>query len=225
MPKRRPWSAPVLALALLLAGCASMAPAGHEPRNLGLLKEEIYAYVDSGRYNADLTAVSAEAIAWIGQRAAQAKPGEKLALVFDIDETALSNLPHMRHLDFGTEPHDWEDWVREAACPPIEPVREIHRAALSRGVAIFFVTARWEGDRAATEKNLRSAGYDGYTALYCAPDGFDGAMTETFKTSLRKQITGQGYTIIANIGDQMSDLNGGYAERTFKLADPFYLIK
>jgi predicted secreted acid phosphatase len=210
---------------LLLAGCASVAPTGHEPRNLGLLKEEIYAYVDSGRYNADLTAVSAEAIAWIGQRAAQAKPGEKLALVFDIDETALSNLSHIRHLDFGYEPHDWEDWIGQAACPPIEPVREIHRAALGRGVAVFFVTARREGGRAATEKNLHAAGYDGYTALYCAPDGFDGTSAEAFKTDLRKKIAGNGYTIIANIGDQMSDLNGGYAERTFKLADPFYLIK
>jgi hypothetical protein len=30
--------------------------------------------------------------------------------------------------------------------------------------------------------------------------------------------------IIANLGDQFSDLAGGYAERTFKLPNPFYSI-
>ncbi len=224
MSKRLPWLAPVLALALLLAGCTS-APVSSEPRNLGLLKQEIYAYVDSGRYHADLAAVSAQAIAWIGQRTAQVKPGEKLALVFDIDETVLSNLPQMRRFDFGYERDTWEAWIREAKCPSIEPVREVHRAALSHGVAVFFVTARWEGGRAATEKNLHTAGYDGYAALYCAADGAGNETAEAFKTAQRKKITDQGYIIIANIGDQMSDLNGGYAERTFKLADPFYLIK
>jgi len=32
----------------------------------------------------------------------------------------------------------------------------------------------------------------------------------------------QGYAIVVNIGDQMSDLDGGFAERTFKLPNPFY---
>jgi predicted secreted acid phosphatase len=224
MSKRRPWLVPVLALALLLSGCAS-APASSEPRNLGLLKHEIYTYIDSGRYNADLAAVSAQAIAWIGQRTAQVKPGEKLALVFDIDETVLSNLPQIRRFDFGYERTTWEDWIKGGRCPPIEPVREVHRAALGHGVLVFFVTARWESDRAATERNLRTAGYDGFAAVYCASDGSENESDEAFKTAQRKKITEQGYTIIANIGDQQSDLNGGYAERTFKLADPFYLIK
>jgi hypothetical protein len=33
-----------------------------------------------------------------------------------------------------------------------------------------------------------------------------------------------GFTIIANIGDQKSDLEGGYAEMTFKVPSPFYFI-
>jgi len=31
--------------------------------------------------------------------------------------------------------------------------------------------------------------------------------------------------IIANIGDQESDLAGGFAEKTFKLPNPFYISK
>ena len=33
-----------------------------------------------------------------------------------------------------------------------------------------------------------------------------------------------GLLIVVNMGDQDSDLAGGYAERTFKLPDPFYYV-
>ena len=32
------------------------------------------------------------------------------------------------------------------------------------------------------------------------------------------------HTIIANVGDQWSDLDGGFAERVFKLPNPVYFI-
>ena len=38
------------------------------------------------------------------------------------------------------------------------------------------------------------------------------------------KIAAMGYWIIENMGDQPSDLAGGYAERTFKLPNPFYRI-
>jgi acid phosphatase len=41
---------------------------------------------------------------------------------------------------------------------------------------------------------------------------------------VRNEIEQGHYTIIANIGDQPSDLSGGHAERTFLLPDPFYRI-
>ena len=34
----------------------------------------------------------------------------------------------------------------------------------------------------------------------------------------------QGYKIIENIGDQYSDLTGGYSAATYKLPNPFYYI-
>ena len=54
------------------------------------------------------------------------------------------------------------------------------------------------------------------------PDALKEA-SATFKTAERARLVAQGYTIVANLGDQESDLVGGYAERTFKLPDPFYL--
>jgi hypothetical protein len=34
----------------------------------------------------------------------------------------------------------------------------------------------------------------------------------------------QGYTILLSLEDQQSDLDGGHAERTFKLPDPAYFL-
>jgi acid phosphatase len=45
-----------------------------------------------------------------------------------------------------------------------------------------------------------------------------------FKAPERAKIEMKGYTIIANVGDQPSDLAGGHAERTFQLPNPFYRV-
>ena len=39
-----------------------------------------------------------------------------------------------------------------------------------------------------------------------------------------KEVAEQGYTIILSMGDQNSDLLGGYAEKTFKLPNPVYFL-
>ena len=46
-----------------------------------------------------------------------------------------------------------------------------------------------------------------------------------FKAPERRKIAELGYTILLNLGDQESDLTGGYAERTFKLPNPVYFVK
>jgi len=56
------------------------------------------------------------------------------------------------------------------------------------------------------------------------PDGTHFHSAADFKTPARVEIEQAGYTIIANIGDQPSDLAGGHAERTFLLPDPFYRV-
>lgn len=220
------WLAALLALALF--GCS--APATREPQNLYRLKQEITAYIDRGHYEEDLARDAAVAEAWIVQRAARAGrnpagPAQgRLAIVFDIDETTLSNLSHMRERDFGYVPAEWNAWVAEARAPVIEPVRRIYRAARTHGVAVIFLTGRKESDRPGTEKNLRTDGFTDYLAIHFKPSD-PPQSTESFKTAMRKKYTEEGWTIIANIGDQWSDLNGGYAERGFKLPNPFYITK
>ncbi|MGH2992263.1 MAG: HAD family acid phosphatase [Solirubrobacterales bacterium] len=45
-----------------------------------------------------------------------------------------------------------------------------------------------------------------------------------FKSGERERIEDEGFTILVNVGDQDSDLNGGHAKRAFKLPNPMYFI-
>jgi acid phosphatase len=67
-------------------------------------------------------------------------------------------------------------------------------------------------------------GYAGYAQAYFTPDGAHYTSLVEFKAPTRRRIAAMGYTIIANMGDQFSDLEGGFSERTYKLPNPFYYI-
>ena len=99
----------------------------------------------------------------------------------------------------------------------------LFNTAKAKGVAIFFISTRREDQRHATVNNLKAAGYDGWADLALKqPD--DKSSSQEFKTARRKEIEDAGFTIIANVGDQYSDLRGGHAERVFKVPNPFYFI-
>lgn len=206
-------------LAIALGSCAG--PATREPTNLSTAKGEVATYVNSGKYQADLADITGPAKKWISHRA-QSGDG-KLAVIFDIDETTLSNLGHMKEADWGYQSESWSRWVMTRKAPAIIPVREVYQTAVANKVTVFFITGRRESEIPATARNLRQQGMGDYQAIYARSDASK-TPVGLFKTAERKHITGQGYTIIANVGDQQSDLDGGYAERTFKLPNPFYLI-
>ena len=55
------------------------------------------------------------------------------------------------------------------------------------------------------------------------PSGYSDPSLVPYKSGARKAIEQRGFTILANVGDQQSDLAGGYSERTYKLPNPIYL--
>lgn len=209
----------VLSLAVILTGCTVPT---REPENLTHLKTKVAAYIDGGDYDKDLQRVSDSASAWIVKRSAQ---GGKLAIVFDIDETVLSNLPHIRKEDWGYDPDIWGKWVAESSAPAIPSVREVYRNALANNVTVFFITGRRDYENASTARNLKAQGMGTYARLITKPASFPSKTPASqFKAPHRALIEKQGYTVIASIGDQQSDLDGGHAEKTFKLPNPFYFI-
>ncbi|MBV9489408.1 MAG: acid phosphatase [Verrucomicrobia bacterium] len=224
---------------VLLASCSGLpqqqstfVTVAGQPAHVGDAKLAALAYHDSGAYDRDLAAVADKAASWIIKRAPGAR---RPALVLDIDETALSNWEIIKLDDFGRPiagpcnpgsgaPCGWAAWDQLGRDPPIRPTLQIFRTARAANVSVFFITGRPEAQRAATERNLREAGFGGYTRLFMVPNGAHFASAADFKTPVRAEIERLGYTIIANVGDQPSDLLGGHAEKKFLLPDPFYRV-
>jgi predicted secreted acid phosphatase len=64
------------------------------------------------------------------------------------------------------------------------------------------------------------------TPEFCGPAIATNASCATipYKSGTRAYIESQGYEIVADIGDQFSDLLGGYADKTFKMPNPNYYL-
>ncbi len=201
-----------------------LALAAEEPLNLTVAKQAVIAYHDDGRYAQDLSTVADTAKAWLRERAARRAEGERLAVVFDVDETVLSNYPHMVRRDFGYQPAQWVEWVAEAVAPPLAPVKAVYDLARELDLAVIFLTGRHDPEeKAGTLANLQAAGMGDYERIIFQTDGEAGTAAER-KTARRAALTAEGFTLIASIGDQESDLAGGFVERTFKLPNPFYAV-
>jgi predicted secreted acid phosphatase len=127
-------------------------------------------------------------------------PAERTAIVLDIDNTALAS-----------------SYASGWSIPATPPVLVLARQAKLAGAAIFFVTARWSSLYSATRDSLEQAGYP-IDGLY-THDDFSFEPIQEYKTNSRIAIEKLGYTIVANIGNNLTDLAGGHAERTFKLPD------
>jgi HAD superfamily, subfamily IIIB (Acid phosphatase) len=187
-------------------------------------------YIGGGRYEEDVTNVVTAARAWLDERS---KTAAKPAIVLDIDETSLSNWPAYRlngwvritngGCDLQQGPCGLRAWQAMGQSKAIAPTLALARHARELGVAVFFITGRPANLRQATERNLKDESYE-WTAVILQPEGAQFASAVDFKAPERRKLTEQGYTVILSLGDQQSDLTGGYAERTFKLPNPVYYL-
>jgi len=219
-------------LAALLTGCGDPAAMMQQPANVGDAKLAAQEYRESGAYEQNLALVAQEAKEWLAQRAPFVS---RPAIVFDIDETVLSNWTVIIANDFGriipgpcntlpAGPCGWAAWDMRGQSTALSPTLDLYRSARANNVAVFFITGRPESQRRPTERNLRAAGFDTFVDLMMPRDGARYASAADFKAPSRAAIERSGYMIIANVGDQPSDLAGGHAERTFLLPNPFYRI-
>ncbi|MEU9055131.1 HAD family acid phosphatase [Streptomyces sp. NPDC048384] len=207
MTLRRPWArriavGTVSAAALVaLAAPADAATPATATSTSSATATATAEDVDYNTWQNDCQAVMDQALPYLKQRIANTKPGEKQAIVFDIDNTTLET-------DFGFSYPQ----------PANEPVREVAEYAQEHGVSLFFVTARPGIIYSVTDYNLEYRGYE-VSGLYVR--GFFDLFKNVgdYKTAQRVDIEKKGYTIIANIGNSATDLSGGHAEKTYKLPD------
>jgi predicted secreted acid phosphatase len=207
------------------------------------LAATLHSYHDGGQYESDLSSVDSQARSFMlrqakalrqkrkqrcsqkgtkkkGRSAASCKP-LKLAIVLDIDETSLSNYQQLALNDFANAGAALASAAIAGNSPAIGPTLDLYRQARSAGISVFAITGRPSAIEPQTRSNLNNGGYSDLTGIFFKP-GADQVIP--FKSGQRAALEGQGYRIVANVGDQESDLAGGHADRSFKLPNPFYFI-
>lgn len=219
--------------------------------NAGDWENTLRTYHDGGTYDKQLAKVDAVAEHWLTRvarsggharfkfkrgsngrsvkivrtaRHGHGKSSRKPAIVFDVDETALSNYEAINADNFTFGDNSKAETTTEIG-KAIPATLDLFQLAEQKHITIFFVTGRGESadNRSHTEHNLQREGFTGYEHLYLKPAGFTGTTTD-YKSGTRSAIEGQGYRIIANVGDQYSDLAGGHSSVAFKLPNPFYFL-
>ena len=111
-------------------------------------------------------------------------------------------------------------WLR----PPLLPYKDCIISLKQNHIAIFVITGDKQPNRQFAIKKLQRVGYDGWTKLIMKPSNYAEKSAVPYKSSERKKIVNAGYDIVFSIGDQYSDLLGGYADHTYKLPNPFYFV-
>ena len=188
-------------------------------------------YHDSGQFLRD-HAVVAKAARKHLEALPPAGKGERHAIVLDIDETSLINdfpnlmEPVVKGRDY--DPKAWDRWIRSAKAPASEETLGLFHAARDRGIEVFFVTGRPKYEQKYVAINLKKRGFEGYTEMITEPLTPAGVPlfpnVNMYKLAARWSIMQRGYRIVLNLGDQASDIRGGYAEKSFQLPNPFYTV-
>jgi predicted secreted acid phosphatase len=200
-------------------------------------------------YAIQAQSVAAAGERWLGNN--HSTNGTK-AIVLDVDDTTLLNWNYEIFSNWAYNPTTNATFVTEQRFPAVPGMVDLVRAAEREGYAVFYLTGRPAAQEQPTLGNLTADGvgvdagypkpttlgngedglftkpavanYPDYLKAACADDPNGSCTTVHYKSATRAHIESLGYDIVANFGDQYSDLKGGYADRTFKLPNPNYFL-
>ena len=190
-------------------------------------------------YDKELGRITRTAATYLAHPGKHRATGKK-AIVLDVDDTTLNTYNYEVYSNFVYNPTQNAAFVNSAAFPAVFHMVHMVTTAQAEGYTVFFLTGRGEAQRAGTDANLSKVGYPVtdsqvylkdltkpvYASCYVAAPSTTNPTCTTiqYKSLTRRYIESLGYDITANFGDQYSDLEGGYADRTFKLPNPMYYL-
>ncbi len=206
----------------------------------------LHQFNPDGNYAHEVEGIAAGAAKFLGhQRHGHHRDGHSSgapAVLFDIDDTTLNTFSYEIFSNFVFNPTTNAAFVnagKASVFPAVPGMVGLEKAAIAKGYQVFFLTGRSKiatpDQTPGTIANLQDAGYTvdpthvylkdatGATEPWlasCAPT----CTTTQYKSLTRQHIESLGFDIVANFGDQFSDLNGGFADRTFKIPNPMYFL-
>ena len=204
-----------ISLSILIVSCSSNL------QNLGKSKAEVQFYYESGQYDKDLANIISDAkddLKNIGL-------ADSSVVIFDVDETVLSNYPAIKDMDFGFVSDVWNKWIFSEKAPAILEVRDFYHTLLGRGFRIIFLTGRKSDQYQATYNNLIKEGYTKFDTLIVRSKDLNDAPASNFKNIERTVLSGLGYKIAACVGDQKSDMADANTGKKILLPNYLYIVK
>jgi hypothetical protein len=198
------------------------------------LPTTLHFAASDGSYANEMAGVVDAAEKYLRKPNAGAGTGTK-AVLFDVDDTTLNTYEYEIYSSFVYNPTTNAAFVNGAVFPGVPHMVDLEQYAEAHGYTVFFLTGRPISQHVGTITNLTNEGYDvvdsqlylkdasGATEPWlssCAPT----CTTTQYKSLTRQHIESLGYDIVANFGDQFSDLNGGFADATFKIPNPMYFL-
>jgi 5'-nucleotidase (lipoprotein e(P4) family) len=133
------------------------------------------------------------------------------AVVVDIDETVLDNSPHQAKLVKQRLPFTapmWIEWGNLRSAKPIPGSVDFLTYAAQKGVRVFYVSNRFDQQKAATIDNLKKVGF---------PDVSDETvmlLKQESSKEARRQTIMQKYRIVLLIGDNLDDLSNVFERKS-----------
>jgi hypothetical protein len=233
-------------------GSSGRTEGGEGIPNIDSVKSTIRTYYDATNGIADkssspyITEMKRITSAWapkIRHRCERAsRHHQRPAIVLDADDTTLWTYDmEDAAMKFNFDPVLQNEWVQDQRFPATPHMDRVVRAAQQGGCTVFGLTGRNDTQRDATIANLNKW-YDGafqpqfYFTKWvsgatppayvdCNSDGNPACSTIEYKSGTRKHIEQDlGFNIVANFGDQFSDLIGGHADKAVKLPNPTYYL-
>jgi predicted secreted acid phosphatase len=204
----------------------------------------IHTFDPNGAYAQQVEGIAAGAAKTLTDQ--QKKNADK-AVLFDIDDTTLNTYSYEIFSSFVYNPVTNANFVNAAdprVFPAVPGMVGLEQKALADGYQVYFLTGRPISQTTGTLANLTAAGYTVDPSHVFLKDTtaqtepwlaqcVDSSVTPAkficntiqYKSLTRQHIEQDlGVDIVANFGDQFSDLKGGFADSTYKIPNPMYFL-
>lgn len=207
-----------LATAILLTYCSSSQRINIP--NLGEAKKLVQNYYESDEFDSESAKIIDEAINNIGDM----ELTNKATVVFDIDETTLSNYDMTKNIGFGFIPKLWDEWQLKGIAQALPQTKRFYDYLVAKNIHVVFLTGRAKDVWEATRRNLIEKGFVKFDTLIVREESESKISAADFKSRKREELVKNGYDIVASIGDQSSDFIGGNTGIIIRLPNYLYLI-
>lgn len=130
----------------------------------------------------------------------------KLAIITDLDETAIDNTPLLVRDMQNCHTYDtwdtWKHWERDGKPTVIPGAKAFFDHAASLGVNIYYISDRYDENKDATMATLKELGFPGVDA--------DHVLLYDKSKAERRASVAEKYTIVLQLGDTLADFDGAF---------------